>query len=626
MKRIIKLLLIGIILLIPKSIFALSASPSISCNSSGIAPGGSTSCTIYVIVNSGGLKGIDAKVSVTSGLSISSLTKSSGWQGSISNNRILLYTDSKRTGKVAIASLTVKASSSASSAQTISVTNIGYSDENDNDATGGSTSKTLSILSGNNNLSSLTISNGTLSPGFSAGTTSYSATINANSTVIKATAQDSKAKISGTGTKTIKYGTNKYNVVVTAESGAKKTYVITITRPDNRNKDNTLKSLKVTNTDIKFNKNTTSYTAIVDNNITSVDITAVANDKKATVTGTGKKSLKVGTNTFTVSVKAENESVKNYKIVIKRKNEQGEIVEKKEEKNTKKSENNYLKSIVIDKYDLMFNKNTLEYKIKVDEKVDKVNINYETEDKNAAVSMDKDGSLVLGKNTITITVTAENGSTRKYVLNITRGNYVNNNEKEIIEALKESGNEPVKVRVNSEEELKLIPHSVLEALRSSNKELIYVVSNNEKEEYYVTINKDNNNYYNYQLSFTSKNDSKIKKLTNNNKYLLLVLDGNKNIDINATYKVNIKDKDINDYKELDLYYYDELSNQLVLVEKNIKVEDGYINVNLDNKHDYVLMKANANLTKVPLILYVDIILVLIILVLLVRFIKNRKSA
>lgn len=55
---------------------------------------------------------------------------------------------------------------------------------------------------------------------------------NISSIVIKAAASDSKAKVSGTGEKNIEVGENILNVVVTAESGAKKTYKIVVTRKD----------------------------------------------------------------------------------------------------------------------------------------------------------------------------------------------------------------------------------------------------------------------------------------------------------------------------------------------------------------------------------------------------------
>lgn len=86
--------------------------------------------------------------------------------------------------------------------------------------------------SGNNNLSSLSISPGTLSPGFSAGTTSYSASVSNSTTsvAVSAKAADGKAKVAVWGNTGLSVGNNTVTVQVTAENGSKKTYTITVNR------------------------------------------------------------------------------------------------------------------------------------------------------------------------------------------------------------------------------------------------------------------------------------------------------------------------------------------------------------------------------------------------------------
>lgn len=86
--------------------------------------------------------------------------------------------------------------------------------------------------SSNANLSSLSISPGTLSPGFSAGTTSYRAWVSNSTTSVAVYAQtaDSKAKMVYWGNSGFKVGDNTVTVQVTAENGAKKYYTITVNR------------------------------------------------------------------------------------------------------------------------------------------------------------------------------------------------------------------------------------------------------------------------------------------------------------------------------------------------------------------------------------------------------------
>ena len=86
--------------------------------------------------------------------------------------------------------------------------------------------------SSNNNLSALSISPGTLSPGFSAGTTSYRSSVSNSTTsvAVSARAADSKAKVAVWGNTGLDVGNNTVTVQVTAENGSKKTYTITVNR------------------------------------------------------------------------------------------------------------------------------------------------------------------------------------------------------------------------------------------------------------------------------------------------------------------------------------------------------------------------------------------------------------
>ena len=109
-------------------------------------------------------------------------------------------------------------------------------DENDLSSSVSTKSTTVSVtnpstqVSSNANLSSMSVSAGSLSPSFSPSVTSY--TINVGSDVsvctISAKAQDSKATISVSGSKNLKAGKNVRSVTVTAENGSTKTYTITI--------------------------------------------------------------------------------------------------------------------------------------------------------------------------------------------------------------------------------------------------------------------------------------------------------------------------------------------------------------------------------------------------------------
>lgn len=85
-------------------------------------------------------------------------------------------------------------------------------------------------LSSNANLKSLSVSQGTLSPNFSASKTQYTLNLDGDITSLKvtATADDSNASVYGTGTKSLKPGKNTVTVSVEAEDGSTKEYIITV--------------------------------------------------------------------------------------------------------------------------------------------------------------------------------------------------------------------------------------------------------------------------------------------------------------------------------------------------------------------------------------------------------------
>lgn len=84
--------------------------------------------------------------------------------------------------------------------------------------------------SSNNYLKSLSVEGSELNPKFDKGTTEYNVTLPKNTEKIKISAskEDDKASISGDGEKTVSEGMNKLEIVVTAENGYKKTYILNV--------------------------------------------------------------------------------------------------------------------------------------------------------------------------------------------------------------------------------------------------------------------------------------------------------------------------------------------------------------------------------------------------------------
>lgn len=133
-------------------------------------------------------------------------------------------------GETISRTVTVTDKSSSSSSSSSSGSSSSSSSNNSSSSTTTTVQEPEVKKSSEKNLSSLSVSEGTLSPKFSAGTTTYKVdlTNEVEKLTISAKAKDSKAKVSGTGEKELKIGENNFTVTVTAEDGSKKTYTISV--------------------------------------------------------------------------------------------------------------------------------------------------------------------------------------------------------------------------------------------------------------------------------------------------------------------------------------------------------------------------------------------------------------
>ncbi len=189
-------------------------------------------------------------------------------------------------------------------------------------------------LSGDATLSSLKVSNATLSPNFSPNTTSYSCGtvgFDVSKLGVTATANADGAKVSISGS-ALSVGNNKVYIKVTAPNGASKTYVISVTReqdPNYKPSSNTkLTGITLSSGIISpaYNADVKEYVTYVPYEVTTITISAAAADPLAKgVTGVEDAALKVGLNEFELKCTAEDDSVGTYKIYVVRMNEFGGV-------------------------------------------------------------------------------------------------------------------------------------------------------------------------------------------------------------------------------------------------------------------------------------------------------------
>lgn len=369
-------------------------------------------CTLSVKPDNYELRGVQMNYSVSGGTYLDFKYNDSNYTPySLSSAGALLNRKTNYTGSSYddLGVLKIKMPSSGNA--TVTISNIILLDKNNEEYNVSNISKTIKVADGNNYLSSITLSEGTID--FDKSKTTYEIkNINGSTIEIGANAESSYAKLSGdTGKKNLKLGLNTFKITVTSESGINRIYTLKIYRNDNRDKTNTLSSLEVENNKItpEFNKNTVNYTLTVKKDVTSVKINAtLESDKSSFNKGYGPRTvnLNYGVNSVLIKVTSESGAVKTYTIKITREDD--------------RSSNNYLKSLNVSSGDFTFNKKTLNYSFTVPNEVTSLKVFAAAEDTKSTVSGVKTYNLKEGLNKITITVTAENKQTRTYTLQVTR--------------------------------------------------------------------------------------------------------------------------------------------------------------------------------------------------------------
>lgn len=186
----------------------------------------------------------------------------------------------------------------------------------------------------NNNLSALEVEGFTLTPEFKTDILEYSVVVpeNTKEVNIKATVQDKRASVNGIGTQAVNPGANKFSVVVRAQSGAEKTYVINVEVKDENPINVAVNGKNYTVVKIKENLPAASLYTEATININGFEIPAYKNDNTNLVLvglkdEEGNISLyiynkdkneyqeynEIGVNKITIYPLTSNEEIKGYK-------------------------------------------------------------------------------------------------------------------------------------------------------------------------------------------------------------------------------------------------------------------------------------------------------------------------
>ena len=150
-----------------------------------------------------------------------------GFEGENRSNQLVFRANDTGTGSVWISAGSYCVSGvdyDASGSASVSIVSASEPDDSEPDYTPSAPGK-----SGNNALSTLTVSAGTLTPAFDPAVTEYTLSLpqGTEKLTLTATPSDSNATVQGDGELTLQEGENTLPLVVTAENGDTKTYTVT---------------------------------------------------------------------------------------------------------------------------------------------------------------------------------------------------------------------------------------------------------------------------------------------------------------------------------------------------------------------------------------------------------------
>ena len=263
---------------------------------------------------------------------------SGDWEADLptsSNGKFVFYDNKMSTpisGSKTIfkASFTVNKDLKQGTEISVSVTGIKLTDENKKEANLGTKTYSATIappLSDNCNLASLTVSNADISPAFSTGTTSYTASVPFSTDTLKvsAKAEDDDAKVTVKNTKLTAGKTTTVTITVKAANGKTKTYSIKVKRAQDPNyaasSNADLKELSVKDFRLSpaFSKDVKQYYVWLPYEVDAITLSGKTADSKAELEVGKATALEAGKGTdIAVTVTAEDGSEQVYTVTAVR--------------------------------------------------------------------------------------------------------------------------------------------------------------------------------------------------------------------------------------------------------------------------------------------------------------------
>jgi len=315
--------------------------------------------------------------------------------------------------------------------------------------------------------------------------------------------------------------------------------------------------------------------------------------KKGTITITGKQ---IGTTTISVTIDAatfdgDDLSGQTKTITVN-------VVEKSTppviENNL--SKNNNLKSLNIEGYELL-KKDNNNYELTVTNDVQQINVDATAEDEKAKIVGTGNHELEIGENTIEVLITSESGLQNKITIKINRKDGFYLEDLDIVLKKDNEQDRDIIIFDNS-----IITKEQLNKIKESNKTIrLNYFNENKKLIYSWTINgKEIKKMNEFTPAFTFKpeNIKDISKLTNYADGLYINFKHKGDFPYGSKAKIYVGDN-FDDGDIVKLYSYNDLVKTLDFTNYELKVNNGYIEFNVDKNVLYFITMSNlGNLNQI----------------------------
>ena len=239
-------------------------------------------------------------------------------------------------------------------------------------------------------------SNGT---GYDQLTTAYEITTTSNKIALYATLTSNDASyLEGYEPRTVdlEYGENSIIIGIVNKDGKQRFYTFIVNRVDDRNNDNTIKSIKLSKGKINFDPYVTNYDVEISKNTKKVSINAELNSENAGfVVGYEPRTIEITEDKQSAIIKVMSDAgnVRSYVITFIKK-------DYVEEPNSSA----YLSSLTVPGTQLSFDRDVYEYTVTIPYETDRVPIYAFAESENAEVTIGDSTFLEVGTNQVEIEV------------------------------------------------------------------------------------------------------------------------------------------------------------------------------------------------------------------------------